>query len=248
MNLPTALSVGGLTCVVGAGGKKTTLYALAARLDRAVVTATVRIPIFDEHVSRVVVTDDPADAIERIDERPLGVVPEREREDRYRGYDATVVSGVAETTDDPLLVKADGARTRWLKAPDEREPQLPERADTVFPIASARVVGESLTEAQVHRPERVEALTGREIGDEIRPIDVARVLTSPRGGLKGVPREATVVPIVNMVDNSDLEAVGRQVAREVLDRAGPDRGETPTVERVVLARMTAPDPVVAVIE
>jgi probable selenium-dependent hydroxylase accessory protein YqeC len=250
MNLAEALSVGGCTCVVGAGGKKTTLYALAARLDRAVLTATVRIPIFDEHVERVAVTGDPAEAIETTTERPLGVVPERERDDRYRGYDPEIVSRVAQTTDDPLLVKADGARTRWLKAPDDREPQLPEDAGTVLPIASARVVGEALADEHVHRPERVAAITGGEVGDEVRATDVARVLASSEGGLKDVPPEATVVPVVNMVDDADLEAVGREVAREVLDRAGPgaNRDREPTISRVVLARMTAPDPVVAVVE
>lgn len=247
MDLATALSVGDCTCVVGAGGKKTTLYALAARLDRAVVTATVRIPIFDEYVSRVEVTDDPMDALGRIDERPLGIVPDRERDDRYRGYDPVVVSELTDRTDDPLLVKADGARTRWLKAPNDREPQLPEHADTVCPIASARVVGEPLSDEHVHRPERVAKITDREVGEEIRPTDVARVLASPRGGLKDVPREATVVPVVNMVDDDELETVGRRIAREVLDRAGPDTAG-PTALRVVLARMTASDPVVAVIE
>ena len=250
MNLAEALSVGGCTCVVGAGGKKTTLYALAARLDRAVLTATVRIPIFDEHVERVVVTGDPAEAIETTTERPLGVVPERERDDRYRGYDPEIVSRMAQTTDDPLLVKADGARTRWLKAPDDREPQLPEDADTVLPIASARVVGEALADEHVHRPERVAAITGGEVGDEVRATDVARVLASSESGLKDVPPETTVVAVVNMVDDADLEVVGREVAREVLDRAGSgaNRDREPTISRVVLARMTAPDPVVAVVE
>jgi probable selenium-dependent hydroxylase accessory protein YqeC len=247
MDLATALSVGDLTCVVGAGGKKTTLYALAARLDRAVLTATVRIPIFDEQVTKVAVTEDPAGAIERIDERPLGVVPEREREDRYLGYDPAVVSDLAGEVDDPLLVKADGARTRWLKAPDEREPQLPGSVDTVLPIASARVVGEPLTDERVHRPERVTRVTDRAVGEEIEPSDVADVLASPQGGLKDVPEKATVVPIVNMIDDGELEAIGRQVARGVLDRAGPGTG-SPTVSRVVLARMTAPDPVVGIVE
>jgi probable selenium-dependent hydroxylase accessory protein YqeC len=247
MDLATALSVGDCTCVVGAGGKKTTLYALAARLDRAVLTATVRIPIFDEQVARVAVTDDPAGAIDRTDERPLGVVPEREREDRYLGYDPGVVSDLAEEVDDPLLVKADGARTRWLKAPDEREPQPPNEVDTVLPIASARVVGEPLTDERVHRPERVAQVTDRAVGGEIQPSDVAEVLASPQGGLKDAPEGATVVPVVNMVDNGELEAVGRQIARGVLDRAGPDT-QPPTVSRVVLARMTAPDPVVGVVE
>ncbi|PSP72430.1 putative selenium-dependent hydroxylase accessory protein YqeC [Halobacteriales archaeon QS_3_64_16] len=247
MDLATALAVGDLTCVVGAGGKKTTLYALAARLDRAVVTATVRIPIFDEQVARVAVTDDPAGAIEQVAERPLGVVPEREREDRYLGYNLAVVNDFAERTDDPLLVKADGARTRWLKAPDEREPQLPREADTVLPIASARVIGEPLTDERVHRPEHVAAITERAVGEEIEPSDVAAVLASTRGGLKDVPEKATVVPVVNMVDDGELEATGRRIARGVLDRAGPGTG-SPTVSRIVLARMTASDPVVNVVE
>jgi len=93
----------GTTCLVGAGGKKTTLYALADRLDRAVLTATVRIPIFDREVAAVRVTEAPVAALDEItagegdeptgdaesrggaESFPLGLVPERERDDRYRG-------------------------------------------------------------------------------------------------------------------------------------------------------------------
>jgi probable selenium-dependent hydroxylase accessory protein YqeC len=247
MNLPEALDAEvGLTCVVGAGGKKTTLYALADRLDGAtgsdpVVTATVRIPIFDGEVAEVVVTEDPASALDAADRFPLGLVPEREREDRYRGYDPETVTALAAAHDGPVLAKADGARTRWLKAPNEREPQIPRAADTVIPIASARVVGEPLSEESVHRPERVAGVTGCERGDEIRSEDVAAVLASDEAGLKDVPEGATVIPVVNMVDSSDLEAVGREIADEVLARA-PD-----SVARVVLTRMVADDPVVAVV-
>lgn len=46
MELVEAVGVEGVVCVV-AGDKKTTLYALADRVEQAVVTATVRIPIFD---------------------------------------------------------------------------------------------------------------------------------------------------------------------------------------------------------
>ena len=139
----------GTTCVVGAGGKKTTMATLGGRLDRAVVTATVRIPIFDEWAGRVVITEEPVrtvgDALERsdADEWPLGVVPEQEREDRYRGYDPETIDRVAEF-DVPILVKADGARMRRFKAPDDHEPRLPATADTVVAIASAHVVGEPL--------------------------------------------------------------------------------------------------------
>ena len=257
MRLASALAAddGQCVAVVGAGGKKTTLYALSGVLDRAVVTATVRIPIFDEQVARVVVTDDPVSAVTTVahgngaadegsddeDAWPLGLVPERERDDRYRGYDAAVVDDLAAAHDGPVLVKADGARTRLLKAPDEREPQLPRRADTVLPVASARVVGKPLSEEWVHRPERVAALTGLAVGDELDAAAVGRVLASPDGGLKDAPTEATVVAVVNMVDDDELESVGERIAAEALSR-------TDRLDRVVLTRLVDPDPVVAVLE
>lgn len=242
MHLVEALGAdGGVVSVVGAGGKKTTLYALAERTDRAVVTATVRIPIFDERVADVVVTDAPRTAVEGATAWPLGVVPERERSDRYRGYDPATVTALGDDSPaDVVLVKADGARTRLLKAPDRNEPQIPAGTDTVVPVASARVVGKPLGAEHVHRPELVAELTGREEGERIRPVDVATVLASEQGGRKRVPGGATVVPVVNMVDDDDLEATGRDIARAVLERAD--------VPRVVLARMIAPEPVVAVVD
>lgn len=244
MNLVEALDASeGVVCVVGAGGKKTTLYALAERVERAVVTATVRIPIFDDHVAEVVVTDDPRGAVAETAAWPLGVVPERERDDRYRGYDPAVVADLGAPVPDSVevvLVKADGARARQFKAPNDREPQIPASADVVVPIASARVVGKPLDAERVHRPERVAALTGLEIGEEIRPVDVATVLANEAGGRKRVPDEATVVPLVNMVDDAEMESVGREIAAEVLARVD--------VPRVVLAEMVASDPVVGVVE
>ena len=231
----------GLVSVVGAGGKKTTLYALAERIDRAVVTATVRIPIFDQYVASVAVTEDPLTALRAADEWPLGLVPEQERDDRYRGYDTAVVGEIAAAgVADAVLVKADGARMREFKAPSDREPQVPAATDTVVPVASAHVVGEPLTEDLVHRPELVAEIAGIDVGDEVTPEVVAAVLASDRGGMKGVPDGATAVPLVNKVDDGELEAVAREVAAETLARCG--------APRVVLARMTAPDPLVAVVE
>ncbi|QZP38939.1 selenium cofactor biosynthesis protein YqeC [Halobaculum magnesiiphilum] len=234
-----ALPTEGLVCVVGAGGKKTTLYTLANRLDRAVVTATVRIPIFDDHVARVVVDGDAVAALERhaadadigVD-WPLGLVPEQERDDRYLGYDPSVVDDLAGAHDGPVLVKADGARMREFKAPDDREPQIPDGADAVVPIASAHVVGEPLTDTRVHRPERVAAIAGIDEGDEVTADAVGRVLASPEGGLKDVSADAEAVALVNKVDDADDEAVGREIARAAFDADGPGR-----LDRVVLAAL-----------
>lgn len=231
----------GMVCVVGAGGKKTTLYSLANRVPRGVVTATVRIPIFDDQVARVAVTDAPVEVLRTNESWPLGLVPEQERDDRYKGYDRALVTAIrASSHADAVFVKADGARTRWLKAPNDHEPQIPSMADTVIPIASAKVVGKPLTDEHVHRPERVAAITDLEIGDTVEADDVAAVLASRDGGRKKVLARATVIPLVNMVDDEKLEAVGREIAEGIHERAN--------VPRVVLARMNTDDPLVDVVE
>jgi probable selenium-dependent hydroxylase accessory protein YqeC len=242
-SLPAALGLDeeSVLSVVGAGGKKTTLYRLVRELDGAVLTSTVWIPLFDGRVERVVETTDPVGALDAVTERPLGLVPRQARPDRYAGYEPSVVDDVAAAGGTPLLVKADGARNRLFKAPAADEPRLPASTTVVVALASVRAVGEPLSEDAVHRPERVTALTGLDEGDEIRPDDVATVLAHESGGLKNVPDGARVVPVVNMVDTPTLVETGRTVARGVLDRAS-------RVERVLLTRLNEPDPVVDAVE
>ena len=246
MDLARALGVErGLTCVVGAGGKKTALYALARQLDRAVLTATVRIPLFDREVSAVHTVNDPVAALsERTGGWPLGLVPEREGS-RYLGYEPEIVDALAAAHDGPVLVKADGARTREFKAPGQNEPQIPVGTDVVVPVASVDVVARPLSEEHVHRPDRVAELTGLERGDPVTPEAVANVLAHPDGGLKGVPRGASVVPVLNKVDDATDEAVARTIAARLFERlegtdASTERSGGVAVPRIVLARLIEP--------
>ena len=140
---------------------------------------------------------------------------------------------------DVTLVKADGARMRWIKAPAAGEPVLPSGVTTVLVLVSAKIFGQPLTEAVAHRPERVAAVTGARRGDLVTPEHVARLLTSERGALQGVG-SAAVIAIINMVDDEASRVAARAAAREAV--AASHR-----LTRVVLARMTAPDPLVEVI-
>lgn len=238
MDLTTALGpaeADGPVCVVGAGGKTTTMFALASRVDRAVVTATVRIPIFDREVSTVAVTADPVERLGAADEGsfPLGLVPEREGGDRYRGYDPEVVDALAEAHDGPVLVKADGARMREFKAPDDHEPRIPASTAAVVPVVSAHIVGKPLTGHWVHRPQQVAALSGTDLGEEVTAETVAAVLTHERGGLKGVPDGADVIPLVTKVDSAAHEEAARAIAEAVHERV---ESLDVSLPRVALAR------------
>jgi probable selenium-dependent hydroxylase accessory protein YqeC len=225
----------GLVSVVGAGGKTTTVYALAARTGNAVVTSTVRIPILDRAVARVAVTQEPLEGLADAGRAsfPLGLVPERYGGDRYGGYDPGTVDDIAEAHDGPVLVKADGARMREFKAPGNGEPPIPAATDVVVPVVSAHAVGKPLTERWVHRPEQVAALAGVDVGDEVTAETVAAVLTDEQGGLKNVPPDASVVPLVTKIDSEAHERDAREVADRIHERADALPVDLP---RVGLAR------------
>jgi probable selenium-dependent hydroxylase accessory protein YqeC len=239
----------GLVCVVGAGGKKTTLYRLveahlAAGSSRVGLTCTVAMAPPPRSIGKPLIAEaaNLADELaRRRHERPVLVYAQpSSKPGRIGGVPPAVLAGLhADGGFDVTLIKADGARMRWIKAPEEEEPVLPPDAATVLPLVSAKIFGQPLSEAVAHRPERVAAVTGAEPGELLTPEHVARLLTSEHGALRGVGR-ATVVPIINMVDDQAKRAAARGAARAALARS--DR-----LARVVLARMVAADPVIEVV-
>ena len=138
------------------------------------------------------------------------------------------------------LVKADGARMRWIKAPRDDEPVLPPGAATraaggldqgARPAARASDRASDRARRRGHRRGARRAAASPRIS--------RGCWRAPRARCSGSARPS-VVPIVNMVDDEARRAGAREVASAAL--AATDR-----FERVVLTSMIAPDPVVEVI-
>jgi probable selenium-dependent hydroxylase accessory protein YqeC len=241
MDLASALELGKREMVVfvGAGGKKTAMGILAETARERGLTAgyttTVHTPPPED--TPLVIDSAPdqatpsghgpvvAFAAERVTD------PERASE-KVRGYDPEVLDqAFDERWVDWLLVKADGARRREFKAPGLDEPVVPARATHVVPVASVRAVGEPLDAPTVHRPERVAAVTGTAVGEPITPRTVGTVLASAAGGLKGVPGDATVTPLLNKTDTPALWERGREALRIAIEESERiDRGLVASLE------------------
>jgi probable selenium-dependent hydroxylase accessory protein YqeC len=235
----------GLVALVGAGGKKTTLYRLArAHPGRVGITATVAIPPFPAALGAHAIVAG-ANALAELvnqarEQRIVAFACPSDKPDRLAGLSPAEVVRIHQLAGfDITLFKADGARSRWIKAPDPDEPAFPEVLDTVIPVVSARAIGERLREDIAHRVDRITAITGCRPSDMITPETVARLLADEQGALKGTGK-ALIVPLINMVDNDQLASVARQAARWAL-------ALTRRFDRVVLASMQAESPIVEVV-
>ena len=236
----------GIVCATGAGGKKSVLFALAARhLGRVAFTTTVHsLPPPDSLGARVVIA-----AAERLEGelRALGPAPfiayacPGDKPGRLTGVPADSIDALhAALGFDVTLVKADGARMRWIKAPADREPVLPPATGTLLPVMSARAIGEPLGERIAHRVDRLAAVTGAMPGEPFTPVHAARLLAGDEGLLKGAG-QSRVVPVINMVDDPERLRLATETAGRALEL-------TAAFDYVVLARLKDAEPVVAVVE
>lgn len=234
----------GTVCFVGAGGKKTAMYRLAREHHgRVGLTTSAHIEHFPRSLeaSRYVVEEDALLPLLKndMDSRIIafatpftraghhaGINPERMAEFRTAGRF------------DLLLIKADGARGRYIKAPKESEPPLPV-ADTVIPVVSARAIGKALSDKVAHRLEQLSKVTGVQPDEIIEPKHVARLLAAEDGALKNVG-SARVVPLINMVDDERQRQQARVAAELALQL-------TDRFEYVVLGTMRAEQPIVEVV-
>lgn len=234
--LPEALGAqSGFVCLVGAGGKKSTMYALAAAHGgRVLLSSTSHMYPYDRQwVDQIVTLSEPGAPMPATDDaRVVAVATDIATPKRVGGLAAERLRDIArEHRFDVCVVKADGARARWIKAPGEYEPVIPDFATTVIPVVSVKVVGRTLDERIAHRPERLTALLGIAPGARIEAGHVSALLSHPRGALKGVGR-ARVIPLINMVDNPQLHVLARDIAHAAL-------AQSERISTVVLACMKA---------
>ena len=236
----------GIICAAGAGGKKSVLFAIASRHPgRLAFTTTVHtLPPPEAMGAQIVIAPEHQLQARLEPLRAAALIAYAcpgDKPGRLTGVPAARIAALHEALAfDLSLVKADGARMRWVKAPAADEPVLVPGMSTLIPVLSARALGEPLSDRIAHRVEQLAALTGATPGEIFTPTHAARLMTSEDGLLKGAG-EARVVPVINMVDDPQRQRLAAETAAEALRL-------TRRFDRIILARLNRPDPVVAVLE
>jgi molybdenum cofactor cytidylyltransferase len=229
---------------VGGGGKTTAMFRLAAEMvekgGRVITTTTThifaaQIALAPTHVAATEATEASVSAALAARRHVLVVGATDPASGRAGGITPDLFRRLrAWNPDACILNEADGSRMRPFKAPAAHEPVIPSETTLVVAVVGADVLGKTLDEANVHRPELVSALSGAALGAPISPEIVAGVLAHPEGGRKGVPVGARFVALINKVERGSDPAV-----RAIAERL---RGEK-AVHRVILADVRRDDPV-----
>jgi probable selenium-dependent hydroxylase accessory protein YqeC len=214
IDLPTSP----LVAIIGAGGKTTTMYTLASDLaqsgKRVITTTTTQIfyPEPDE-TDLLIVAPETDVLLKTIGEawqqyHRVTVAGTVLRKEKLAGlqpeqpFELLVKSGA-----DAVIVEADGARHRMIKAPAEHEPVIPLQTNVALLLMSAEAINQPLSDKIAHRPELVAMVTGINIGDVLSPAIIARLMTSEQGALKHISETATAYLLIthaSMAPKADI--------------------------------------------
>lgn len=198
----------GVICLTGGGGKTTLLFALgqalAAAGRRVLCTTTTRMrrPLPAPGLP-VAFPDDPAS----IGMPANGFLfaarnaPPGGDAGKVHGYNPEEVDALFfRDAASHIVVEADGAAGRPLKAPADHEPVIPGTTRTVIGLIGLSCLQKTFGPETVFRPERVTAITGLLPGDAITPEAVAALVTHPEGLFKNAPPNAVRLLFCNQAD------------------------------------------------
>ncbi len=254
MKLRNALGIKSheIISLVGAGGKTKLMFALAQELtstgESVITTTTTKIlkPSSSETPFLLLETDEEKMIrllLQNLDKyRHITLAMEKLSSGKLRGVSPEFISRLAELNQVPyIIVEADGAARKPLKAPNSTEPVIPQITSLLIPIVGIDALGCKLSKEVVFRPEIVSRLTGLSLGDIVSAEAIAILITHPEGIIRGSQAHIKIAPFINKVDLDESLPKARELAYKIL------RMKHPQIERIILGQAQFPEPVVEVI-
>lgn len=237
-----------VVALVGGGGKTTAMFRLAREMvekgGSAITTTTTRIfgtqiALSPVHILAADATREKVAAALAAHGQVLVIGATDPGSGKAEGVSLDLFQRLRAWCPDTCIVnEADGSRMRPFKAPAAYEPVIPPETTLVVALVGADVFGKTLDADHVHRPELVSALSGAPPGTAITADIVARVLTHPEGGRKGVPPGARMVVLINKVERLADRTPAHETAERVL--------REPAIHSVLLATLRGEEPVIEV--
>ena len=207
--------------LVGAGGKTTLLYALAAYYGaqgkKVIVTTTTHI----RRPQELPVAGDEAELRELLREHGVAAAGRDAPEEKLTASEKMTVSRY-QSLADVVLVEADGAKRLPCKVPKEWEPVLPEESEIVIGVMGLHALGRPLEEV-CFRKEKAEELLHVDGKHLMTERDLVQILLSEQGTRKDVGKRRYYIAL-SQCDTAGYRQQGGRI-RGLLRQAGFEQAE-----------------------
>lgn len=190
--------------LVGAGGKTSTLFALAhffktKNLKVLVSTTTKIYPPETEQVDCVRLGCG-TEPISIQNGECLLIGSKINTEGKMVGCKPVELNAVNKSVYDVLLYEADGAKGRSIKAPSANEPVLIQGSSHIIGVIGLDALGQCLNAQNVHRLQAFTEITGLEPGRLITVEAVGRLVEHEAGLFKGTGFETEKILLLTKMD------------------------------------------------
>ena len=246
------LGGGGVVSRVGGVGKTSLMFKLARELSMAgdTVLTTTTTKIFEpsrDQAACVILSGSVPDILDRADElldehlhltAAVGKLPES---GKLCGFQPEIIgelwnAGLFQW----IIVEADGAAGKPLKAPADHEPVIPACTTRLVGMLGLNGVGQPLTERLVFRHEHFARLTGLRLGSNVSDSAIADVLVRDDGLFKGFCPEVTRIAFFNQADVRANFSAGQRIGRILSKRKNTG------LNRVIIGQILFDPPVLEV--
>jgi len=260
----------GVIALVGAGGKTTLMFGLAHELARAgenvLTTTTTKIYFPLPQQSRhVIICENLTEIIKQAQallHRSHHITAasgylsaaanykkdgKKNEAQKLVGFQPEMIQRLWETgLFRHILVEADGAARRPLKAPASHEPVIPVQTKKVLALIGLKAMGKPLNEKWVFRANIYSQLSGLPLNAPVTPQSVATVLLHPEGILQGCPANIPCDLFLNQADDQHTFNAGRKIVTH-LSKQNNNRFhqvwigslKSPQVDNILFANLTA---------
>lgn len=214
-------------CIVGAGGKTSAMYTMSKELKKAdktiVVTTTTKIYNPDKKNYDILFIDDnyqkTVQFVNNIQKNGVYLIASGLTEDsKLKGLTKQLVCEIVNSNNiDIVLIEADGAKGKPIKAPNIKEPVIPYCTTTVIGVIGLDSIGKIADDTTVHRLEEFFEITGCRYGDIINIQHLISLIKHECGVFKSCLPNMKKVLLLNKADDLRKMQYGREISKALIN-------------------------------
>ncbi len=217
------LSGKGIISLIGAGGKTSLMFQLAKEIvqseKKVLTTTTTKIFMPKPYQSPDTVVEDDYDKLLKKVKSNLNNFSHFSAGSKYdkglnklKGFTPAIIHKLwLEKLFDWIIVEADGARQKPIKASNQDEPVVPKETTHLILVAGLDAVGKMLDDKYVHRPKIFSGNTGLAMGEILTEQAIAKAIAIEIEKSRQLCHSKLNIVFLNKADTLDQKASGLNI-------------------------------------